>query len=100
MQDRPDAHELLAAVATYLREDLLPDAPPEHVFRVRVAANACAMVAREVQPAAPDRTARHELAQAIRAGRHDDRLDELAAELRAQVLAKVEIAHPGWAVRD
>ena len=45
-QDRPDAHELLEALEHYLRDDLLPDAPPEHRFRVRVAANVCAILAR------------------------------------------------------
>ncbi|HEX4110363.1 MAG TPA: phosphotransferase [Solirubrobacteraceae bacterium] len=95
-QDRPDAHELLEAVADYLRQDLLPDVPAEHRFGVRIAANSIAMVAREGAPLAPDRTAQRALADAIRRGEHDHRLDELIAELRAEVRARVDIAHPGW----
>jgi hypothetical protein len=97
MQDRPDAHELLDALAHYLRDELLPDAPPEHRFRVRVAANACAMLARETAPLGPDRAGQRALAAAIRAGEHDDRLPELAARLRDEVRGKLEVAHPGWA---
>ena len=57
MQDRPDAPELLAAVAQYLFEDLLPEVPREHRFQVRVAANCCAIVAREweAEVGQPDR---------------------------------------------
>ena len=101
MQDRPDAHELLAALAAYLRDDLLPDAPAEHRFRVLVAANACAMLARETAPLAPDRAQERALAAAIRAGGHDDRLRELARTLREEVRDKLAVAHPGWdAVAD
>ena len=97
MQDRPDAHELLEALERYLRDELLPDAPPEHRFRVRVAANACAILARETSPLAPDRSAQAELVAEIRAGAWDQRLPELAAELRPQVRAKLEVDNPGWA---
>ncbi|MDX6697690.1 MAG: hypothetical protein QOE65_1087 [Solirubrobacteraceae bacterium] len=97
-QDRPDAPELLAAVARYLFEDLLPRVPDEERFRVRVAANACAMLAREWEagPGRPDRTAQHDLATAIRAGAHDDRLAETAATLRDDVAARLAVSHPGW----
>lgn len=95
-QDRPDAHELLEAVADYLAEELMGDAPPEHRFRVRVAANAIRLVAREIVPLAPDRAAQRELAAAIRAGAYDDRLDELTERMRAEVRARVDVAHPGW----
>jgi hypothetical protein len=97
MQDRPDAHELLAALERYLRDDLLPDAPPEHRFRVRVAANVCAILARETAPLAPDRSAERALVAEIRAGTWDDRLPELAAVLRPQVAAKLAIDNPTWA---
>ena len=97
MQDRPDAHELLEALERYLRDDLLDDVPPEHRFRVRVAANVCAILARETAPLVPDRSAQHALVAEIRAGAWDDRLPELAAELRPQIRAKLAIDNPGWA---
>jgi hypothetical protein len=98
MQDRPDAPELLYAVARYLAEDLLPYVPREQRFQVRVAANACAIVAREWEAdvGAPDRSEQRALAAAIRAGEWDDRWDEAVALVREQVRAKVDVAHPGW----
>jgi hypothetical protein len=96
MQDRPDAHELLEALARYLRDELLPDAPPDHRFRVRVAANVAEMLARETRPLAPDRAGLRALARAIRAGEYDDGLPELAAALREEVRGKLTVAHPGW----
>ena len=97
MQDRPDAHELAQALERYLRDDLLPDAPPEHRFRVRVAANVCAILARELAGLAPERSAEQALVAEIRAGQWDDRLPELAAELRPIVAAKLAIDNPNWA---
>lgn len=98
MQDRPDAPELLAAVAQYLFEDLLPVVPKENRFGVRVAANCCAIAAREWEAdvGRPDRAEQRELAAAIRAGEWDDRLPACAAQLREQVAAKLAVAHPGW----
>lgn len=97
-QDRPDAPELLAAVAQYLHEDLLPRVPTEERFGVRVAANCCAILAREwdAGPGRPDRGAQVALARAIRAGEHDDRLAETAARLREEVAARLAVSHPGW----
>lgn len=48
MQDRPDASELAAAVARFLFEEVRPAVPRELRFTVLVAANACAILAREV----------------------------------------------------
>ncbi len=98
MQDRPDAPELLAAVAQYLFEELLPEVPREQRFKVRVAANCCAIVAREwsadVGPA--DRTAQRELAAAIRSGSLDDRFEQTLAQVREDVRARLAVSHPGW----
>jgi hypothetical protein len=99
MQDRPDAHELLEALESYLRDDLLGVVPAEHRFGVRVAANVCAILARETIPLAPDRSRLDELAREIRSGAWDERLPELAARLRVKVHAKLEIDHPGWDLR-
>ncbi len=101
MQDRPDAHELLEALESYLRDDLLGAVPAEHRFGVRVAANVCAALARETAALAPDRTGQRALAAEIRAGAWDERLPELAARLREEVGARLGVAHPGWtAVAD
>jgi hypothetical protein len=48
-QDRPDAAELLDAVAEYLFGELRPEVPREQRFKVLVAANLCAVVAREIR---------------------------------------------------
>ena len=100
-QDRPDAHELLAAVAQYLIEDLLPHVPPDQRFGVRIAANSCAIAAREAAQDAPDREAQRALARAIRAGERDQRFPETVAAVRDEVRAKLAVNHPGWdAVAD
>jgi hypothetical protein len=110
-QDRPDAAELLDAVAEYLFAELRPEVPREQRFRVLVAANVCAVVAREIRagegPALADAElfrellggegGARELAGRIRAGDLDDRLDELAPKLAEHVRRKLEIARPGYA---
>src|SRR5687768_10323296 len=48
-QDRPDAVELLEAVAEFLFADVRDWAPREKRFQVLVAANVCAVVARELR---------------------------------------------------
>jgi hypothetical protein len=120
VQDRPDAHELAAAVAQFLIEQVRPAVPRELRFQVLIAANACAILSREEaagdQPAedelarlrqlvgpetADAPTGRRRLAAAIRAGEFDDRWDEAVEALRQSVRAKLEIAHPGYdAVSD
>ncbi len=101
MQDRPDAHELLEALEDYLRGELLDAVPAEHRFGVRVAANVCAILARETAALAPDRARQSALAAEIRGGEWDERLLELAAQLREEVGARLAISHPGWdAVAD
>ena len=116
MQDRPDAAELLDSVAEYLFAELRPEVPREQRFKVLVAANVCAMVAREIRAGeGPDRedlamfgellgkevddprSAAAELSQRIRSGELDDRIEELAPKLAAHVARKLEIARPGYA---
>ena len=78
-------------------------------FHARVAANVVAMVAREMA-LGPGQAAAHaarlaclgvaddaELAQAIRSGRLDDRLEELESVVRATVAEKLPVANPGYA---
>jgi Domain of unknown function (DUF6285) len=126
-QDRPTAPELLDAVAEYLFGELRSEVPPEQRFKVLVAANICAVVAREIRAgegpsredltlfrellgeegdipdddealAAETRRTAEELAGRLRAGELDDRLDELAPKLAEHVRRKLEVARPGYAV--
>ena len=104
-QDAPDAAELLEAVAEYLFAELRPEVPSEQRFRVLVAANICAVVARELRagegPAlADDELFREllggegdsaELARRIRAGEFDGDLDRLAERLSEHVRRTVQI---------
>src|SRR3954451_17686568 len=113
-QDRPDAAELLEAVAEFLFADVREWAPREKRFQVLVAANLCAVVARELragdEPLREDlalfsellgeqgpqpaegaeleqqvRVAQEELAKRLRAGELDDRLAEVSEQLREHV---------------
>jgi hypothetical protein len=115
MQDRPAAPELLDSVAEYLFAELRPEVPREQRFKVLVAANVCAIVAREIRAGEePDRedvalfgdllgeevedvrSAAAELSQRIRSGQLDDRIEELAPRLQEHVRRKLEIARPGY----
>ena len=115
MQDRPTAPELLDSVAEYLFGELRPEVPREQRFKVLVAANLCAVVAREIragdQPDAEDlalfsellgdqpddvRSAAAELSKRLRTGELDDRINELAPRLEEHVRRKLEIARPGY----
>jgi hypothetical protein len=124
-QDRPEAAELLDAVAEFLFADVREWAPREKRFLVLVAANICAVVARELrtgepplredlalfrellgEPAGPVpageelreavRAAEADLARHIRSGELDGRLDELTDRLRDHVRRKLEVARPGY----
>jgi Domain of unknown function (DUF6285) len=115
MQDSPTAAELLDSLAEYLFAELRPEVPREQRFKVLVAANVCAVVAREIRagqvPDAEDvalfedllgrevddpRAAAAELSARIRSGELDDRVDELALRLEEHVRRKLEIARPGY----
>ena len=115
MQDRPTAPELLDSVAEYLVAELRPEVPREQRFKVLVAANVCAVVAREIrageEPDAQDlavfgellgkdvddvHSAAAELSERIRSGELDDRIDELVPRLEEHVRRKLEIARPGY----
>lgn len=123
-QDRPDAPELLDALAEFLFADVRAWAPREKRFQVLVAANLCAVIARELRagqeplredlalfgellgreleiPAGeelPDavRRAERQLAEEIRGGAFDARLDQLTGCLREHVRRKLEVARPGY----
>ena len=115
MQDRPTAPELLESVAEYLFAELRPEVPREQRFKVLVAANICAVVAREIRAGgSADRddlalfnellgeqaddvhAGAAELSRRLRTGELDDRIDELAPRLEEHVRRKLEIARPGY----
>jgi hypothetical protein len=116
MQDRPTAAELLDSVAEYLFSEVRPEVPQEQRFKVLVAANVCAVVAREIRAGEePDQAdlalfeellgkevadvhaAAAELSERIRSGELDDRIEELAPRLEQHVQRKLDIARPGYA---
>jgi len=123
MQDRPDAAELAGALAGFLMEEVRPAVPDDLRFGLLVAANTCAILARELaagdrpvveeveglsglmgraadRPPPGDRDELHALrvavAAAIRAGGLDDRWGQTVAVLRRAVAAKLAVAHPGY----
>ena len=119
MQDRPDAAELLDSVAEYLFAELRPEVPRAQRFKVLVAANLCAVVAREIRAGEePDRRdlelfnellaeevndvrgAAAELSRRLRSGELDERIDELAPRLEEHVRRKLEITRPGYSGGD
>jgi hypothetical protein len=125
-QDRPDAAELLDALAEFLYAEVAEWAPREKRFQVLVAANLCAIVGRELragsEPLRDDlallhellgtqsppgelseaelreavRAAEAELAVRLRAGELDERLDAVASRLAEHVRRKLEVARPGY----
>jgi hypothetical protein len=109
--DRPDARELVEAVAAWLAGDLAPTLEGGPRFQALVAAQALAIAARELDlgdaHAAADRAAfaplvgdaedpRRALADALRRGDHDEHLEELAPILREHVRRKLALARPGY----
>lgn len=125
MQDRPTAPELLDALAELLFAEVREWVPRERRFQVLVAANVCAVVARELRagraPSLADialfrelaevtgpshqpedsedeaREAAKELAWRIRRGELDDDLPQVMTRLREHVRRKLDVARPGYA---
>ncbi len=83
MQDKPSPSDLLAAVAHYLRDELLPTLSAHHAFQLRVSCNALDLVARQIalEPAA-DATEIERLTKLLG---HDGALGDLNAELAAKI---------------
>jgi len=105
---RPTLSELLAAVRESLADAASGRGPALSGYRARVAANALAVVQRELTRGAADQGAyvallarlgaadEAALAAQIRAGRRDHQLAELAGLLRGIVAARLAVAHPGY----
>lgn len=92
MSDRPNAHELAAAVREFLEEEILPTLDdPRMRFRTLVAMNALSIVERESpEPRSPD-PEDVELARRIRAG--DVRPEDLVT-ISHMVRERLLIASP------
>ncbi|HUP84945.1 MAG TPA: DUF6285 domain-containing protein [Acidimicrobiales bacterium] len=106
--DIPDAAGLVESVREFLQADVLESTEGRVQFHTRVAINVLAMVERELQAGA-DQLAAHqaglsvlgvaderELAEAIRTGALDDRLEEVREFVEATVHAKLEVANPRY----
>lgn len=106
LHGRPTAAELVAAVAEFLETDVRAATSGQVNFHARVAANALRMVERELlDPGAEPAYAalaglgfddEAGLAAAIRAGRLDERSDEVRRALHALVSQRLAVAHPGY----
>jgi aminoglycoside phosphotransferase (APT) family kinase protein len=109
---RPTAGELVEAVREWVDGDVRGATEGRVAFHARVAANALAMVERQLQHG-PAQEAAHAarlrglgydddgaLAAAIRRGDEDARLDVVRAAVAASVRAKLEVANPRWLEPD
>lgn len=107
LHGRPTALELVAAVRAHLRDTVGPELSGAAAFQTKVAANALAIVARELgagpAPAAEatDRLAALGVAdeRALAAGLRDrsvDPDDEVLAVVRALVVERLRVANPRW----
>lgn len=109
---RPTAAELLEAVREWVEGDVREATSGRVAFHARVAANALAMLERQVA-LGPAHEAAHRarleslghpddasLARAIRAGEEDHRLEEVRAVVAASVRSKLEVANPRWLEPD
>ena len=73
MQDRPTAEQLLEAVASFLRDQVVPATHAPLAFHARVAANALDIARREIALApAADERGRTALAALLQAEPHSD----------------------------
>jgi hypothetical protein len=104
---RPTSAELIAAVAEFLETDVRESTTGQVNFHSRVAANALRIVERELLTGnEPDNATdtladlgfddEAQLAAAIRAGMLDNDADRLLPCLRALVLRRLSVAHPGY----
>jgi hypothetical protein len=114
MQDRPSAAQLVAAVRDFLERVAQPELSGHSAFHARVAANALAIVERELALGAQQDAAERErlrallggdgpleaqnraLCREIRAGRIARDTPGLLEHLRATTLAKLAVDQPGY----
>jgi hypothetical protein len=106
--DAPSAVELLEAVREFLESEVLTATEGRLRFHVRVAANVVTMVSRELELSSAQGSAHAgrleslgvsseaQLAEAIRCGALDDRLEEVTEVVRATVADKLAVANPRY----
>lgn len=107
--DVPTIAELVEAVREFLVHDVMTTTDGRVRFHARVAANALAIVERELDLGERQAVSHAErlaalgvaddadLARRIRSGGLDDRWDEVAAAVRASVADKLAVANPTYA---
>jgi hypothetical protein len=83
VQYRPDAAELLDAIATLLERDVLGAVPPHLQHQVRVAGNLCRILEREAHLAPSHDTAERDRWVGLLG--HDGTLTDLRAEVAARL---------------
>jgi hypothetical protein len=106
--DIPDAAALVEAVREFLERDVMANTEGRVQFHTRVAVNVLRMVEREIN-LGPDQLIRHmdglvrlgvasdqELADAIRAGALDDRMDDVRTFVTDTVRQKLLVANPKY----
>ncbi len=101
MQDRPDAGELLKAIAQVLEEQMreTTPAPPGLKHSLRVAANLAQMLAREARLGAElDARERQRLAALLGVASAERSALELSAELSRRLDADPALARRAWPV--
>jgi hypothetical protein len=109
--DAPDAPTLIDAVREFLTTEVEPQTEGRLRYHLKVAANVLAIVERELRLGTEQATRHrarlerlgfendHILAQAIRSGALDDRLEELEEPLGEMVADKLAVARPGYGSR-
>jgi hypothetical protein len=108
VHDVPTMIQLVEAVREWMERDVMGGTSGRLQFHTRVAINSLLMVEREMKSgrgqsqrheerlASLGVTSDSELAEAIRDGRLDDRIDEVARVVRDSVVDKVSVAHPAY----
>lgn len=115
MMDQPSAHELVTAVREFIEKHAMPELQGRTAFHARVAANALAIVARQLEQATPAEAMERKrlkallgidgtldklnraLCKAIRTGGLPWNDPRLGTHLTATTLAKIAIDQPAYA---
>ena len=124
MNDRPTPLELVAIASDTLTREVLPDAKPEHLYALRMIANALGIAARELEahdknvlsetqslnvlyaetkPAGDLRTRNQQFARDVRKGKFENNSTqetELRQHLLATARAKLSTAYPKGLTRS
>lgn len=108
LHDMPSAEQLVESVREWLERDVMPGTTGRLQFHARVAVNVLSMVERELR-LGDEQLANHhdrlaqlgcaddaELAQRIRSGALDDRLDEVRRLVWDDVRDKLAVANPKY----